>query len=194
MRNPCGEDNTRTSYCPPLVSGRSVSQSKEISPINQVQCYHNLYFRSDECDLSLLKGFPSYPRNVTINDDLNEDCSCQVGTQVCPANSFLPLPLEKKVSGEVRLYLFGNEVCWKVPSGDSMIDMTSRNISQWLLKTRDQYYKKRYGGFEFGIKNPLAGLDVKFLEEIFTRLDKATNLGEMRTNVIERMYGFNILG
>lgn len=75
-----------------------------------------------------------------------------------------------------------------------MIDMTSRNISQWLLKTRDQYYKKRYGGFEFGIKNPLAGLDVKFLEEIFTRLDKATNLGEMRTNVIERMYGFNILG
>ena len=75
-----------------------------------------------------------------------------------------------------------------------MIDMTSRNISQWLLKTRDQYYKKRYGGFEFGIKNPLADLDVSFLEEIFTRLDKATNLGETRTNVIERMYGFNILG
>ena len=69
-----------------------------------------------------------------------------------------------------------------------MIDMTSRNISQWLLKTRDQYYKKRYGGFEFGIKNPLANLDVKFLEEIFTRLDKATNLGEMRTNIIERIY------
>ena len=75
-----------------------------------------------------------------------------------------------------------------------MIDMTSRNISQWLLKTRDQYYKKRYGGFEFGIKNPLAGLDVKFLEEIFTRLDKATNLGELRTTFIERVYGFNLIG
>ena len=166
MRNPCGGDSTRSSSCLPLVSGPSVSQSKDISRTNLAQCYHNLHFRSDECDFSLLKGFPSYPRNVTINDDLNGDCSCQVGTQVCPANSFLPPPLEKKVSGVGRLYLLDNEVCWKVPSGDSMIDMTSRNISQWLLKTRDQYYKKRYGGFEFGIKNPLADLDVNFLEEI----------------------------
>lgn len=75
-----------------------------------------------------------------------------------------------------------------------MIDMTSRNISQWLLKTRDQYYKKRYGGFEFGIKNPLARLDVKFLEEIFTRLDRATNLGETRTNILERVYAFSLIG
>ena len=75
-----------------------------------------------------------------------------------------------------------------------MIDMTSRNISQWLLKTRDQYYKKRYGGFEFGIKNPLARLDVKFLEEIFTRLDKATNLGQTRTNILQRSFGFSFIG
>ena len=75
-----------------------------------------------------------------------------------------------------------------------MIDMTSRNISQWLLKTRDQFYKKRYGGFEFGIKNPLARLDVKFLEEIFTRLDKATNLGQTRTNILQRSFGFSFIG
>ena len=110
MRNPCGGDSTRSSSCLPLVSGPSVSQSKDISRINLAQCYHNLHFRSDECDFSLLKGFPSYPRNVTINDDLNGDCSCQVGTQVCPANSFLPPPLEKKVSGVGRLYLLDNEV------------------------------------------------------------------------------------
>ena len=194
MRSLCGENSTSASCCLPLASGRNVSQSKEFSPISLAQCYHNLHFRRDQCDSSLLKGFPPYPGNVTINDDLNEDCTCQVGTQVCPANSFFPPPREKKVNGQARLYFLSNEVCWKVPSGDSMINMTSRNISQWLLKTRDQYYKKRYGGFEFGIKNPLARLDVKFLEESFIRLDKATNLGDTRTNFVERIFGFSFLG
>ena len=101
-RGLCGEDCTRTNCSLPLASGRNVSQSKEFSPINLAQCYHNVHLRSDECDLSLLKGFPAYPRNVTINDDLNEACTCQVGTQVCPANSFFPPPREKKVSGQIK--------------------------------------------------------------------------------------------
>ena len=75
-----------------------------------------------------------------------------------------------------------------------MIDMSSRNISQWLLKTRDDYYKKRYGGFEFGIKNPLASLDMGFVQDIFTRLDKATNLGQERFSFFQKTIGFNRLG
>ena len=56
------------------------------------------FLSAETCDSSLVGRFPPYPPNVTINDQLNEDCSCQVGTQVCPANSFSPPPLQKKVS------------------------------------------------------------------------------------------------
>ena len=47
--------------------------------------------------------------------------------------------------------------------------MTGRNISQWLLKTRDDFYKRRYGGFEFGVSNPVSKLDMESLEDAFTR-------------------------
>ena len=48
-------------------------------------------------------------------------------------------------------------------------DMTGRNISQWLLKTRDDFYKRRYGGFEFGVSNPVSKLEMESLEDAFTR-------------------------
>lgn len=47
--------------------------------------------------------------------------------------------------------------------------MTGRNISQWLLKTRDDFYKQRYGGFEFGVKNPVRDLNMEKVQEAFTR-------------------------
>ena len=75
-----------------------------------------------------------------------------------------------------------------------MVDLTSRNISQWLLKTRDDYFKKRYGGFEFGIKNPLASLDMGFIEDIYTRLDRATNLGDERLSFFEKRIVFDTFG
>ena len=58
------------------------------------------YFRTrDTCDMNLLKNkFPAYPPNVTINDDLNEDCSCNVGSQVCPVKGFYPAPPQIKVN------------------------------------------------------------------------------------------------
>ena len=61
-----------------------------------------------------------------------------------------------------------------------MIDMTSRNISQWLMKTRDIYYKQRYGGFEFGVKNPLGEVNMTQVQDAFTRLDRATNMDKDR--------------
>jgi len=118
----------------------------------------------DQCEMDLLTDkFPEYSFNVTINDDLNEGCSCQIGTQVCPAKSFSPEPPQIKI-----------------PSGDYLIDMTSRNISQWLMKTRDTYYKQRYGGFEFGVKNPLGEVNMTQVQDAFTRLDRATNMDKDR--------------
>ena len=48
-------------------------------------------------------------------------------------------------------------------------DLTGRNLSQWLLKTRDEFYKQRYGGFEFGVKNPVRDLDMALVQDAYTR-------------------------
>ena len=64
--------------------------------------------------------------------------------------------------------------------------MTSRNISQWLMKTRDDYYKQRYGGFEFGIKNPFGEINMTQVQDVFTRLDRATNLNNDRLGFIAK--------
>ena len=79
-----------------------------------------------------------------------------------------------------------NDIPSKISSGDVLIDLSSRNVSQWLLKTRPEYYKRRYGGFEFGVRSPLADLDFNYLADIFSTLDRATNLGESRLNFFEK--------
>ena len=75
-----------------------------------------------------------------------------------------------------------------------MMDLTSRNLSQWLLKTRDDFYKRRYGGFEFGVKSPFTNIDLENLKTIFSTLDRASNLGEDRLNFIESGFLFNRIG
>jgi len=131
----------------------------------------------DLCDPAYEDHFSKYPANVSVNDDNNPPCSCSIGSQVCPVNSFYPPPKEKKIS-----------------SGDSMMDLTSRNLSQWLLKTRDDFYKRRYGGFEFGVKSPFTNIDLENLKTIFSTLDRASNLGEDRLNFIESGFLFNRIG
>ena len=64
--------------------------------------------------------------------------------------------------------------------------MTSRNISQWLMKTRGDYYKQRYGGFEFGIKNPLGQVNMTQVQDAFTRLDKASNMNKDRIGFLAK--------
>jgi hypothetical protein len=44
-------------------------------------------------------------------------------------------------------------------------NLTGRNISDYLIKTAKDFKKRRYGGFEFGVGNPLAGLNVTLLQE-----------------------------
>ena len=79
-------------------------------------------------------------------------------------------------------------------SGDVLMDLTSRNVSQWLLKTRDDYYKRRYGGFEFGIKSPLANIENRQIGDILLRMDKATNLGESRLDFLSRQFLLSRIG
>ena len=43
--------------------------------------------------------------------------------------------------------------------------MTGRNISDYLIKTSKEYYKRRYGGFEFGIHNPLKSANLTSIQK-----------------------------
>ena len=45
-------------------------------------------------------------------------------------------------------------------SFDMLANMTSRNISDYIVKTNKAFYKKRYGGFEFGVRNNFKDLNV----------------------------------
>ncbi len=53
-----------------------------------------------------------------------------------------------------------------MPSYDFLYNMTGRNISDYLIKTRGDFYKRRYGGFEFGVHNPLANRNLSQAEDI----------------------------
>ena len=107
---------------------------------------------------------PAPPPRSPVDDSLQPDCSCVVGTQVCPVDSFSPAPAAVVVPG----------------TKDILVDLSGRNTTQWLLKTRPDLSKQRYGGFEFGVRNPLAGLNLSLARDIVSRLDRATNLNQSR--------------
>ena len=44
-------------------------------------------------------------------------------------------------------------------SHDTLANMTRRNISDYIVKTNKAFYKKRYGGFEFGVHNNFKDLN-----------------------------------
>ena len=46
---------------------------------------------------------------------------------------------------------------FQLSSYDIVSNLTGRNISDYLMKTTKDFNKRRYGGFEFGVGNPLAG-------------------------------------
>ncbi len=91
------------------------------------------------------------------------ECNCDVGTQQCPAGA------EGVEPPSVVM-----------PSFDILHNMTGRNISDYLLKSRDRFYKRRYGGFEFGARNPMSKRNFTQIQEVVDRWLKATNFGKPR--------------
>ena len=54
-------------------------------------------------------------------------CSCSSGKQNCPAGAYGPQPPMRKLNTK-----------------DTLIDLTGRNISEYLLKSTDEFVKRRY--------------------------------------------------
>nr|CAD7439812.1 unnamed protein product [Timema bartmani] len=99
------------------------------------RCVHDNLTRNEHCHLDRAESF-SYSKNISASTVLVE-CSCARGTLDCPNGAGGPTPPEVTV-----------------PSGDILMNTTGRNISDWLVKTNSQFYKRRYGGFTFGVHIP----------------------------------------
>ena len=55
----------------------------------------------------------------------------------------------------------------QLASYDILANMTAHNISDFLMKTTRDYYKKRYGGFEFGVRNPIKNTNITTMARNF---------------------------
>ncbi|KFM79927.1 ATP-binding cassette sub-family A member 1, partial [Stegodyphus mimosarum] len=108
-----------------------------------------------------IKDIPCEPRSFNKSvligsqeDDRSylETCPCTIGTQVCPASAIGSTPPHVTVS-----------------SSDIIYNMTGRNVSDWLIKTRKDFYKQRYGGFTFGLKNPLSAVNFTLIHYMVRR-------------------------
>jgi hypothetical protein len=75
-------------------------------------------------------------------------CSCDRGTTVCPKRAEGPTPPKVQLA-----------------SHDILANLTGRNISDYLMKTNKAFYKKRYGGFQFGVSNPLKDVNITSLKK-----------------------------
>ncbi|XP_065332368.1 ATP-binding cassette sub-family A member 7-like isoform X3 [Cloeon dipterum] len=108
----------------------------------------------------------NYPKK-DIPDE-SPSCSCERGTQVCPADAGGPPPQKIKIA-----------------TGDLFYDLSERNVSDWLVKTEKQFYKIRYGGFSLGVYNPFSMINISYILDRISRLDRASNLGQTRIDDYE---------
>ena len=79
----------------------SASQSKalHLSLLSFTQSWPR---NKGQCDLNITSDFTKYPRDAVVDDSLNPKCSCDIGTQQCPANSFSPPVKEKQVGNNKK--------------------------------------------------------------------------------------------
>lgn len=84
------------------------------------------------------------------------ECNCQSGFPECPQSA----------GGD-----FNYRKIYKLKTMDILYDLTSRNMTDWLVKTElnSQFFKKRFGGFEF--TPPLLTVNNDFAANFFQTLN-----------------------
>lgn len=138
-----------------------------------------------ECEAFDFEQIHNYtvPDQSFVNDLLSTNyslskespmCDCSSGFPVCPASA----------GGDINYRPLA-----KLRTKDLLYDLTSRNMSDWLIKTRfsDQFFKKRFGGFEFietngDVEAALSGLQTTLSS--FLDLVNATGAGD---NVVDKL-------
>lgn len=113
----------------------------------------NLVHGKVEPSLSVYQEFQSTNYSYT---KYSKDCDCSSGFPVCPESA----------GGD---YNYRN--VYNLKTTDIFYDLTSRNMTDWLIKTefKDQFFKKRFGGFEF--VPTLLNVNNNFAAEFFQSLN-----------------------
>ncbi|KAK7488493.1 hypothetical protein BaRGS_00020278 [Batillaria attramentaria] len=101
---------------------------------------------------------PSLTGNLTVD---SPSCSCDTGSQKCPAGAGGPTPAERYI-----------------PVNDILYNATGRNLSDWLVKTMQPYLMRRFGGFTFGDENQLSSLNATELVRALESITNAANNGQ----------------
>ncbi|MGH0166632.1 UNVERIFIED_CONTAM: hypothetical protein FKN15_051339 [Acipenser sinensis] len=62
------------------------------------------------------------------------------------------------------------------PTTDIVLDLTNRNISDYLVKTYPTLIRTRYGGISFGGQLPVLDLNTEYVAEVFMQLGRMLNV------------------
>ena len=131
------EDVTNTFYDKPSIGTRCMSNHYIISPNTKQK------LPCDKFGYTIAQN-ESVPQNIkdalsAVNysySNIAPSCSCSNGFPNCPIGS----------DGDVDYRNVSHLI-----TTDTLVDLTQRNISDWLLNTEfsKEYFQKRYGGFDF---------------------------------------------
>ncbi|RWS11247.1 ATP-binding cassette sub-family A member 7-like protein, partial [Dinothrombium tinctorium] len=152
--------------------------------------YINEMLTNSTIGTKCVEGFvKSHQKSINKSDlivqyDLKEankviECSCRTGAMICPEDA------EGVEPPSVTL-----------PSGDVLYNMTGRNLSDWLIKSYNKYYKKRYGGFSFGhlnsISSTLYSLNYSQILHTFDFIAKITGHKDGTKQLNDMIKKFNV--
>ncbi|GFR62993.1 ATP-binding cassette sub-family A member 1 [Elysia marginata] len=94
----------------------------------------------------------------TLDDVAYSECPCVKGFQRCPQDAWGPESSKKKIE-----------------TNDVLHNMTGYNVEHWLMKSMEEYRKRRFGGFSLGEENPLGRFNASQLSANIDRLVRAAN-------------------
>ena len=124
-------------------------------------------------DLNMIQNY-SYPSQQILEQFFltnfsyskrSLECDCERGFPQCPASA----------GGDIQF-----RPIYELKTKDILYDVTSRNISDWIIKTEftDEFFRKRYGGYEF-LTDSILNTDLTF-QKIFSNfnslLQRSTSL------------------
>lgn len=155
---------TETFFQNASVGARCVNGHK----INKLKCESYNFKKLNKSQIAdelVIKQFNAYNYSIT---KISPSCTC------FPRFPFYKC--EKGAGGDYNL-----RPRYGLKTRDVLFDLTSRNLTDWIIKTEnsDQFYNNRYGGFEF-----LKPTDNNLMENLFKGLNMLTNIKFKGTNPI----------
>ncbi|XP_052284173.1 phospholipid-transporting ATPase ABCA1-like isoform X3 [Dreissena polymorpha] len=123
-----------------------------------------------ECEPPGDKAFSPY---VAFNKTI--DCDCSSGWQVCPNNAAGPTPSSRLL-----------------PSTDYLLNMTGRDVADWIVKTNKEYDRRSYGGLSFGERDFSAfSGNITDVQQRIERILSAANNGS-KVNIADNMFFYDL--